>query len=881
MALSTVAVLGHAGTPMRLKFKTPSPGVTVAAYVAGALLLTWFLPQTEIGGALFTLLLLPVLPIALIYQRRVYLLTALAGIAVVVGLLFGFSNDSRSAMVLVINTVAALVLAELSHRLMARWQAREAALIEKAEQLRIALEAAEMRTWHWDIVHDRLIGPAPAHGEGFSYPASFQELLERVHPDDRPSVGKRLQDAIAGKAETAEEYRFLLPEGGMRWIAARGHVFRDATGRAVSMVGVDMDITQRKEAEEALANERTLLRTVIDNVPDYVFVKDTEGRFLMTNQSNVQLLRARSIEEVVGKTVFDFFAPALAREYHEDDQKVLGTGEPMLNRLEPCQVGDGSQRWLLTSKVPLRDKLGVTIGIVGIGREITEFKQAQEALAQEHSLLRTLIDHLPDYISIKDRQSRFIIANRAQIGLTGVRTIVGKNDFDYFPHELAQQYFADDQKVIATGEPLLNHMERAPGDRWVLTSKVPLRDHEGQITGLVCLGRDITEQLNLEAQLRQAQKMESIGQLAAGIAHDFNNILNIILGYSTLLLDDEKMGDREKNFLQQISHAAERAANLTRQLLAFSRKQVLQSQPLDLAEVVNNMKSMLTRVLGEHITLEVEAGTPLPRVHADVGMMEQIILNLAVNARDAMPRGGQLSIGAEARHFDADYVKWHPESSVGDFVCLKVGDTGTGIPKEILPRIFDPFFTTKDVGKGTGLGLSTVYGIVKQHQGWIEVQTTIEAGTTFFIFLPVEHERTTSEEEEELWTSVSGGDETILVVEDEAALRELARRILENYGYDVLEAANGVEALKVWQDRAGKIDLLLTDMMMPGGISGRELAERLHTQSPQMKVIYTTGYSVEVLENDFAVREGADFLQKPYHPAALARLIRTRLDEQG
>jgi signal transduction histidine kinase/CheY-like chemotaxis protein/GAF domain-containing protein len=391
---------------------------------------------------------------------------------------------------------------------------------------------------------------------------------------------------------------------------------------------------------------------------------------------------------------------------------------------------------------------------------------------------------------------------------------------------------------------------------------------------------DITDRLSLEAQLRQSQKMESVGQLAAGVAHDFNNMLTIIQGHSGMLLAKSAEKSELLDSAQAIYFAAERAANLTRQLLMFSRKNVMQPKLLDLREVVSHMSKMLQRLLGETITLEFLPPAEIPLVHGDTGMVEQVIMNLAVNARDAMPQGGTLTISTTPIQVVDQYVLSHPEARAGQFVCLRVTDTGSGIDQDTMARIFEPFFTTKEVGKGTGLGLATVYGIVKQHNGWIDVVSEVGRGTTFSVFFaartePVEAKVATTE----TTMQVRGGQETILVVEDEPVLRDLAHVILQECGYNVLEAGSGREALKVWERHQKAIDLVVTDVVMPEGISGMDLAQTLYASKPGLKIIFASGYSMDSIDAAF-VRDGrAGFLQKPYTHITLAKAVRACLDK--
>jgi signal transduction histidine kinase len=391
------------------------------------------------------------------------------------------------------------------------------------------------------------------------------------------------------------------------------------------------------------------------------------------------------------------------------------------------------------------------------------------------------------------------------------------------------------------------------------------------------LKQEIATQMELESQLRHSQKMEAVGQLAAGIAHDFNNILTIIHGNASLLKNQFAPDPSGAESLNDIIVAAERAARLVRQLLAFSRKQVLKPEVLDLGQVVANMGEMLKRLLGDHITLEMKAAPGLPPVLADLGMMEQIVMNLSVNALDAMPKGGRLTIGIDAVAItDVDAQK-NSDIRPGRHVCLSISDTGCGIAAEFLPRIFDPFFTTKEVGKGTGLGLAMVYGIIKQHNGWVDVQSTVNQGTTFRIFLPVCAENFRPEDPSRPPKTVSNkGTECVLVVEDEDRVRTLTVAVLRKNGYRVLAAASGKDALEVFQDHGSEIDLLFTDVMMPGNLLGDDLAARLRAAKPSLAVLFTSGYTPEVNRTEF--RDGQNFLTKPFTPAQMLATVRQCLD---
>ncbi len=427
------------------------------------------------------------------------------------------------------------------------------------------------------------------------------------------------------------------------------------------------------------------------------------------------------------------------------------------------------------------------------------------------------------------------------------------------------------KNCLATGRSKLR-TETKLGTRTLSWSFFPV------IAGNVvqCYVEDVTERIELEAQLRQSQKMESIGQLAAGVAHDFNNMLTVIQGHAGMILN--KSGGNLQMFdsAQSICFAAERAANLTRQLLMFSRKNVMQPRLLDLRETVGTMTKMLRRLLGETISLEVSHPDELPAVNADPGMIEQVIMNLAVNARDAMVKGGTLDISTSLAHIGDANRHLHREGRPGSFVCLRVSDTGCGMDAVTLSRIFEPFFTTKEVGKGTGLGLATVYGIVKQHEGWIEVASEPGRGSAFTVFFPATDKQLSpafAKKTGAELVQLPSGSETILVVEDEPVLRDMANMILQECGYKTLEASTGVEALSVWENHRNEIDLLLTDVVMPEGMTGKELADKLTRTKPGLKVVFTSGYSIEDINT-----AAPHFLPKPYNRFSLAKTVRACLD---
>jgi two-component system cell cycle sensor histidine kinase/response regulator CckA len=435
-------------------------------------------------------------------------------------------------------------------------------------------------------------------------------------------------------------------------------------------------------------------------------------------------------------------------------------------------------------------------------------------------------------------------------------------------------------QCLATGRNKTN-LQSTVQNHTIAWSFIPIPDTKT----VHCYASDITERLNLEAQLRHSVKMEAVGQLAAGVAHDFNNILTIIQGHSALLLQADPLPPQHEKSIQQISSAAVRAGKLINQLLMFSRKQVMQPRYSNLNEIISNLGPMLQGLVGEHVAYQFFPADNLPPLYVDLGMIEQVLVNLVLNARDAMPRGGRLTLRTSQQTLDPVASVLNPEARPGHFVCLSVADTGSGMDATTLGHLFEPFFTTKETGKGTGLGLATIYGIMKQHEGWIVVDSKVGSGTTFTLFLPDSGQPSevvvaspSTADARPARLNLAQGKETILVVEDEPALRDLVVNILEFCGYHIYQAETGPAAIAVWEKHRSEIKLLLTDMVMPGGMSGRQLAERLQEDTPDLRVIYTSGYSPGMAGKDIALLEGFNFLAKPYPPTRLAQVVRESLD---
>ncbi len=500
--------------------------------------------------------------------------------------------------------------------------------------------------------------------------------------------------------------------------------------------------------------------------------------------------------------------------------------------------------------------------------EMAERELAQEALKVSEERLAKAFDASPLPVAILRLNDHGCIEfNRAFLAATGYTSqeLLGRSLWDA-GIALETQARLEATAQIQRGEPVrqrLCHLVSRAGEEraallWIERFELAAGPH------LLAVVQDISEQLKLETQLRQSQKMEAVGHLAAGVAHDFNNLLTVIQGHTSLQLAKTQLDSDVAWSLQQVQGAGERAASLTRQLLAFSRKQIMEKKVVSLSKVIQNVASMLRRLIPETIDLTFEHPPTLPLIHADVCNLEQIIVNLVVNARDAMPAGGAITVRTDDEEVTAGHAARFPEARVGHFSRLSVTDTGEGMSKETLARIFEPFFTTKEVGKGTGMGLATVLGIIQQHDGWIEADSERGKGTSFRVYLPITDRAELVETASVAALQRDGANDVILLVEDDADVRALARCVLEDSGYHVLEAADGHQAIATWRKFTGRIDLLLTDMVMPGGLSGSDVAERFSTDRPESKILFSSGYSSDLFSGQLNPRAGAHYLPKPY-----------------
>lgn len=701
----------------------------------------------------------------------------------------------------------------------------------------------------------------------------------RNHPaKDKALVG--IQRVLEGSLSSFAVQYPRLTDSTDRWFLLHATPLVNYGGAVISHI----DLTVMKRAKAALRQSEARFRAVVDSLGEGLLLTDLNGQVWYAN-SRMEDLSGFNPAEMVQQQVASFFRLSGPLS---DAFGFSGASEETTGRAElPLLRKDGSHLWVDVNAGVLRDSKRETIGTVYAITDISERRHAREALRKSQAglLLAQRIGHVGSWEL--DLASRLMEWSAETYRIFDLAPSGTRPSFQQFIGLLAD----DDRLRVTQGlEKALHGSSSFRSDcciirpdastRFVHLQAQMILDSNDKPIQMVGTIQDITERKLLEERLRHSQKMDAVGQLAGGIAHDFNNILTVIQGYTELIAYQTETDEQTRNYANQISVSAERASRLTRQLLAFSRKQLMQLKSLDLNALLANLAPMLQRLLGEQIQLHLNLLVDAPAVLADSGMVEQVLVNLIVNARDAMPKGGRLIIETSLHQIDPDYCRIHPEALSGQFVCLGIIDTGCGMDNKTLEHIFEPFFTTKEVGRGTGLGLPTVYGIVKQHQGWIQVASQLGRGSAFKVFLPL------ASPDAPMAAPIpppkaSAEPETILLVEDEPPLRQLAKSILERYGHRVLEAGSGPEALSLWKDFRDRIDLLLTDMVMPGGMTGRELALQLQSEDPSLKVLYTSGYSLDFVESDLLLREGVNFVPKPYSGTSLSQAVRTCLNAKS
>ncbi len=701
-----------------------------------------------------------------------------------------------------------------------------------------------------------------------------RSILNWVAPEEHEKASANIRRLLREGTLTGIEYT-LIKNDGTRFIGEiNASVIYSPDGSPMRMMFITRDVTERKRAQDELFNSRQMLRSVLDNIPQRVFWKDRDSMYIGCNKSFAFDCGYMDPSELVGKTSYETASASNADLFHADDRGVMESGRPKINYEEPQIRPDGTQAWLITSKVPMYDQDGQVIGLLGTYSDITERKLAEDLLRKSEERFSKFFRATPVGTSITRLSDyEYLDVNDAWLGLFGYtrEEVIGRNPLDLgiwaVPGDSRKMVeilrrqgrvkdfetryrlkFGELADVLFSGEVI-----EAAGHRYILGLAYDITERK----------RAEEERKKLEEQLFQAQKMESIGRLAGGVAHDFNNMLGVIIGRAEMALNRDILTEGLQHTLKEILNAGLRSADLTRQLLAFARKQTAVPKILDLNHTISGMLKMLRRLIGEDIDLFWTPEFDLWKIKIDPSQVDQILANLVVNARDAISGIGSIIIRTENVVIDDSNRTKTPELIPGEYVLLTTSDSGAGMSKEVRENIFEPFFTTKEVGKGTGLGLSTVYGIVKQNDGFIYVTSEPGKETTFKIYLPRFEVKTAQALYAEVAVKSPTGTETILLVEDDEAILNLSKMILEDLSYTVLTAQTPADAIRLAEGHPGDLDLLITDVVMPE-MHGRELAEQLSASRPNLKVLYMSGYTSDVIAHRGILDEGLNFIQKPF-----------------
>src|SRR4051812_13231238 len=749
----------------------------------------------------------------------------------------------------------------------------QADLAANEAKLAEAQQIARMGSWEWEIESDRVtwsdelyrIYGVTAEDE----PGSYGSYLDKVHADARSRVGRVIETAVTERRPWSLDYRIVRPDGELRMIHARGEVVVDERGRPSVVHGTCQDVTESHRVEDQLRAAEQLFRRAFDDAPIGMALIDLDGRWLRLNRSLCQML---------GRSEQQLRTTELNELSHPEDRRL---DRPLIKELLA-----GRRRSFAIEKRYLRADGTMVHALVHISLmhgdgerplyflcqlvDITERRRAEAERRASEERLQAIIDNSPALIIVKDLQHRYLLVNRRWEELFGVRAdqAVGRTAEETLPASRRPDHLDIDDRVAENGEPYEAMMVIPEPDgedeRTFLMVKFPLRDVDGDVSAVVTIATDITERrrsaeerAELEHRLAQAQRLESVGQLAGGVAHDFNNLLSVILTCVGFAQRELPADHPVRDDVEEIGRAADRAAALTRQLLMFSRREVVKPQVVDVAATVRDLERLLDRTLSERVALRISCGPGVPPVLIDPAQLEQVLVNLAVNARDAMPEGGTLSIAV---------------SGTDGGTRITVADDGAGMPAEVREHAFEPFFTTKEKGEGTGLGLASVHGAVTNAGGTVDIASELGAGTVVTIFLPAATGDVVSSEEPAAPRERVRGGASVLVVEDQDPVRRQACRILEDNSYSVRQAASADEALERWEP----VDVLVTDVVMPG-MSGQQLAEHARERAPDLRVVFMSGHTDDVLVHDGARQGDIAFVQKPFTRDSLLRAVEDAL----
>lgn len=708
------------------------------------------------------------------------------------------------------------------------------------------------------------------------------ELLKMTpHDFDTPEYAARVPERLAEvrrKGTAVFETAWLTHDG--RIIPTEISASAIEYDGKPAILSSARDITQRKQAEEALKSLTLRHTAILAAVPDIIMEVDNNKVYVWANKAGYEYFG----DDVLGRE---------AAFYFEGEQQTYDIVYPLFNGSEEIiyveswqRRKDGEKRLLAWWCRMLKDAEENVIGALSTARDITEHRLAEEALKKSEEFNRSILEAVDEGFIVIDPEYKIISANKAYLNMINRPEEDVKGEYCYkLSHRLCRPCCEVGENcavsvTLKTGTPQTvahTHHDEAGHPVFVEIKSFPVKDDSGKVVAAIEVINNITERKKLEAQLLHAQKMEAVGTLAGGVAHDFNNILNVIIGYSAMLMD--RLGDDQlsKEQLNEVLAAADRAATLTKRLLAFSRKQGIDMKPVNLNEILLGIEKMLSRIIGEDIAFTMELASRKMVVLADSGQIEQVLMNLASNARDAMPKGGKLSISTGSKEMDDAYITAYGYGKAGTYALISIADTGSGMDAETRKNIFEPFFTTKGVGEGTGLGLSIVYGIIKQHNGYINVYSEPGKGAEFKIYLPLIEEETAKGQEVEAVVPIKGGTETILLAEDDASLRKLSRIVLESFGYTVITAEDGEEAITRHKENRDKIQLVVLDMIMPKK-SGKEAYAEIKKIRPDIKALFVSGYTMDIITKKELLDEGMDFILKPVSPRDLVKKVREALD---
>lgn len=758
----------------------------------------------------------------------------------------------------------------------------ERKLQESEKRLQLALSAAGMGVWEWNLQNNRIYWSPECYQitKTESFNNTLQGFLDLIHPEDAPKILALAEDAITNKNHYVADFRIINSQSEIQWLSNFGIAEYDQDGKPLRLIGTIQDITERKKAEVALLDSEEKFRALVQATSQYVWTSHPD-----LSQDEFP----KWWSDLTGQTIEESQNFGWINVIHPEDRETAKAGwQKALEQKTPMSLiyrlltKKGEYRYFALRGVPVYDNDGNLRRWVGALNDITERKQNEEELKRSEQRFRSLVSATAQIVWTADPKGVLLSAH----------TPYGES-IDGASNNIGEEWYSrihpdDKERVLATFSNAIQSktnyrceykMSFSNDDyHYIIARGMPVFEKDGSVREWIGTLTDITESklaeaelLKKEEQLRQAQKLESIGRLAGGIAHDFNNMLTVINGYSDLVIRSLKDDNPLRRKIEEIKIAGERAAELTNQLLTFSRRQLLKPELIDVNQIISDTGVMLQRLIGEDIQIIKELNPNLSKIKADSGQISQILMNLVINSRDAMPQGGNIVIKTDNVYLDEEFVNYNIGANIGDYVLLRISDNGVGMGEEIKTHIFEPFFTTKEVGYGTGLGLSTVYGIVSQSGGYISVDSKVGKGTTFDIYLPGIKESVSPLEKPIPRIEFTEGTETILLVEDEELVRKLSRQILESAGYKVIEASNGAEALLICEQIDNKIDLLITDVVMPE-MSGRELADKLSEICPL--VLFTSGYTDDAIVRHGVTNVNFNFLQKPFTFDELIQKVR-------